>query len=151
MEGNLASGNGVVIFTNGSDGDDLYPEIRRAVAASEGWPDSGVADVPAVTLPAARLTELEGRYRLQPTGVLGERMRILTMTPVVRVSLADGVLKIGGESGGGSALVPADRSNFVYSNDAERWVEFVSGGGDGKVERIVLRNGLSAIEAIREP
>jgi CubicO group peptidase (beta-lactamase class C family) len=151
MEGNLASGNGVVIFTNGSDGDDLYPEIRRAVAASEGWPDSGVADVPAVTLSAARLTELEGRYRLQPTGVLGERMRILTVTPIVRVSLADGVLKIGGESGGGSALVPADRSNFVYSNDAERWVEFVSGGGDGKIERIVLRNGLSAIEAIREP
>jgi len=150
MEGNLSSGNGVVIFTNGTDGDDLYPEIRRAVAASEGWPDSGVADVPAVKLPDARLSELQGLYRVQPTGVLGERMRMAAMVPAFRVSLADGALRIGAEAGGGYRLVPADRSNFVFADDADRWVEFVT-GGDGRIERIILRNGLSAIEAVRQP
>jgi len=151
MEGNLASGNGVVIFTNGTEGARLYPEIRRSVAAAEGWQDNGVADVQAVAPSAGRLNELQGSYRVKPSsGPLGERMRLQATSPVLHVSAVDGTLRIGRESGRGEALVPADLSNFVFSNDADRWVEFVT-GGDGRIEGMIMRNGLSAIEAVREP
>lgn len=37
MEGHLATGDGVVILTNGANGKALYKEVYRAVAAAEGW------------------------------------------------------------------------------------------------------------------
>lgn len=151
MEGNLASGNGVVIFTNGADGARLYPEIRRAVAVTEGWPDTGVVEVPALSSSAANMSEVQGAYRIQAlAGAIGERMRMSLPYPLIHVSIVDGTLRIGGRAGGGEALVPADRSNFVYANDADRWVEFVA-GDNGRIERLILRNDLAAVEAVREP
>ncbi len=40
MEGHLATGDGVVVFTNGARGGDLIPEILRAVADAEGWDEA---------------------------------------------------------------------------------------------------------------
>ena len=64
MEGHLATGNGMVILTNGSSGTELYTEARRAVALSEGWSDGldNHQQVPAVPLTSAELCELAGVY-----------------------------------------------------------------------------------------
>lgn len=72
MEGHLATGNGVVIFTNGSAGTELYTEARRAVALAEGWSD-GLdyhQRMPAVTLTAAELSERAGVYAVDDAFVL---------------------------------------------------------------------------------
>lgn len=38
VEGDLGSGNGVVIFTNAANGADLHEEVRLSIAYAEGWP-----------------------------------------------------------------------------------------------------------------
>ncbi len=40
MEGHLVTGDGVIVFTNGTRGHLLYAEIIRAVAAAEGWSEA---------------------------------------------------------------------------------------------------------------
>lgn len=65
MEGHLATGNGVVIFTNATRGESLFKEVRRAVAESEGW--SPALDyheqAPALALSPAEVAPLAGVYR----------------------------------------------------------------------------------------
>ena len=64
MEGHLATGNGVIIFTNATRGDPLFREIRRAVAESEGW-SAALAwhtEAPDLALTAAEVAELAGVY-----------------------------------------------------------------------------------------
>lgn len=67
MEGHLASGNGMVIFTNGSNGGQLYNEVRRAVAQAEGWAPSLSyrVHVPAITLSQREMDEVMGVYEAQ--------------------------------------------------------------------------------------
>ena len=71
MEGHLATGNGVIIFTNATRGDPLFREIRRAVAESEGWPPAldWHTEAPALALSNDELVELAGVYAV--TGGLG--------------------------------------------------------------------------------
>ncbi len=66
-EGHLATGNGVVIFTNGTQGNNLYPEIRRAVAQVEGWSEalSDYRRISTVKLPEAELSDLSGVYEAE--------------------------------------------------------------------------------------
>lgn len=44
MEGHLVTGDGVIVFTNGTRGHQLYAEIIRAVADAEGWGDTWSTD-----------------------------------------------------------------------------------------------------------
>ncbi|TYC94416.1 serine hydrolase [Novosphingobium sp. BW1] len=151
MEGHLASGDGLVIFTNGAKGSLLYREVRRAVAAAEDWPNDRVVELPAANLPAERLAGLAGTYVFAEThGVLDERATVFPDPRIVRISVRNGRLTLSKPDGGGKQpLIPADRSHFVFASDAARWVEFVT-NGKGEVDRLILRNGLSAVEAHRK-
>lgn len=150
MEGNLASGDGVIIFTNGAQGSKLYHEIRRAVAEAESWPTGQVVELPEIKLAPERLTALEGYYAIKPSlGVVDERMNIFPWPDKWQVSVREGKLLLSSLDGDEAVeLIPADPSNFLYANDGDRWVEFVT-GVSGAVEGAVFRNGLSAIEATR--
>lgn len=67
MEGHLATGNGVVIFTNGANGGALYAEVRRAIAGAEGWGEAlrDQVEAPAVKFTEAEFTERAGVYALE--------------------------------------------------------------------------------------
>lgn len=150
MEGNLATGDGLVVLTNGANGSRLYPEIRRAVAATSDWQTDRVVEVPAAALAQGWLATLAGRYRFgAPRGIVEARMGVFPMTDEIVVRLLDGRLTIAGSKGENpDVLIPADRTNFLQSSDNMRSVEFVTGEA-GKVEGLILRNGTSAWEAKR--
>ena len=65
IEGNLARGDGLVILTNGANGDVLGDEIRNAVSDAYGWPgDWSVGTRPS---PGSRLLAgYTGAYRRRP-------------------------------------------------------------------------------------
>lgn len=152
FEAYLADGNGVVIFTNGANGSRIRPEIRRAIAAAEGWPESRLdVEVPSVPLSREALTELSGTYLVTPpTGVNATRISVEPAVVAFRVA-ADGNQLILSDTRPGApptALIAADPTNFVLADDAERRVEFVR-GYDGKIERLVFRDSGFAIEAVR--
>ena len=66
IEGNLLSGDGIVVLTNGANGGDLGREIRNAAADAFGWPTSRPIQAAALDLSDPRYREYAGAYRYEP-------------------------------------------------------------------------------------
>lgn len=66
IEGHLVTGNGLVVLTNGTDGDDLYVEIRNAAADVYGWNLNEAVSLAPVPTQATMLASFAGKY--QPHG-----------------------------------------------------------------------------------
>ena len=132
MEGHLATGNGVVIFTNGANGEQLYPELRRAVAVAEGW-GAALSDhvsISALEIPAGELDEAVGVYEISaPASTLEFRQR--SDMPAYHVSRREGNLYLAtNERAKGSRLLPQDASHFLVADYGTlSVVEFVRGYG----------------------
>ncbi len=62
VEGNLASGDGLVVLTNGERGDVLGDELRNAVSGTCRWPGDWSIQCPAVPV-ATLLGDYVGTYR----------------------------------------------------------------------------------------
>ena len=152
IEGNLASGDGLVILTNGANGDVLGDEIRNGVSDALRWPGDWsvvvIAD-PDVTL----LDSLAGRYKRR-AGQAREIISMLDTTWDVESLVidhnADGLrlLARGRErrlAPIGSArfvvpdaYVPASTLQLVFKRNAFGRTEslVVSGGGDLLFDRV---------------
>jgi CubicO group peptidase (beta-lactamase class C family) len=78
IEGNLDSGDGLVILTNGTNGDVLGDEIRNAVSDSLEWPGDWSVKISPV-IAAGLLDEFGGTYRRR-AGQSLELMGILDTT-----------------------------------------------------------------------
>ena len=66
IEGHLVTGNGLVVLTNGTDGDDLFVEIRNAAADVYGWNLNGAVSLAPVPTQKTMLASFAGKY--QPHG-----------------------------------------------------------------------------------
>ncbi|WP_338426657.1 serine hydrolase domain-containing protein [Sphingopyxis kveilinensis] len=64
MEGHLATGNGLVIFTNAPMGRELYVELRRAVSDAFDWPFYKEVVVSPSLVPASTLDDYAGDYAI---------------------------------------------------------------------------------------
>ncbi|WP_420139474.1 serine hydrolase domain-containing protein [Sphingomonas sp.] len=113
VEGNLASGDGLVVLTNGARGDVLGDEIRNAVSDACTWPGDWSVALPAVPV-ASLLDDYVGSYRRRAdqdpllTGFLDTGFSADTIE-VVRAN--DGLsLRSKGRD---RKLVPIDSSDFV--------------------------------------
>lgn len=152
IEGYPATGNGLVIFTNGQEGTRLNTEIRRAVAAAEAWPDKLVAELPDVRLDPARLAALAGTYDfVEPRSANDARMHLFPGLGTWVLSVAGDALEIANpddDDGRRDRLVAIDDSHFVNLRDPAIRVEFLSGTA-GKVDRLIAGNGDGATEAVR--
>lgn len=62
VEGHLATGDGLVVLTNGSNGDDLFIEIRNAAADAFGWEINKPVIAPKLTVDPEMLVQFAGRY-----------------------------------------------------------------------------------------
>lgn len=152
FEGHLATGDGLVIFTNSANAGGIRDEIRRAVAAAEGWGMSDAVTVPAVALSEADRAALSGSYRAQPTpGIMDDRIAIDGMPNSFLVTDADGALWVAANGvGPRERLVPEGPTQFVSAANSDRRIEFIR-SPQGHFDRLVLRVGDAALEAVRAP
>lgn len=67
IEGHLATGDGLVVLTNGTRGDDLYVEIRNAVADTLGWKINQPIHIPVIPIHSEVLADYVGRYEPDPS------------------------------------------------------------------------------------
>ena len=154
MEGHLATGDGVVIFTNSAKGRALYSEVSRAVAVSEKWAPalSHHVRIPAIALPEAQLKEKAGLYVVQgPRGAAG--CDPVSSTVAYRVVSRNGSLYLKGESAEDDEpreerLIPVDASHFVMQSDGTMRIEFVRDYA-GAVSGMQLRAAESLTQAKR--
>lgn len=142
MEGHLATGNGMVVFTNGSRGQRLYEEVRRAVALAEGWAPalSYHEQVRALQLSAAELAEKAGIYAVQaPTHIADFRSWGQGASYVIFQRDGSLYMSSTGASTGGTRLIAADASHFVGAVGGV-FVEFVRDYA-GVISDLVVRTG----------
>ncbi|MEC9249423.1 MAG: serine hydrolase domain-containing protein, partial [Pseudomonadota bacterium] len=94
MEGHLATGDGLVVLTNGANGNALHMEIRNAVADAMGWDINAVNRLPALDIPEAMLASMTGRFA--PNDVVPLDMRQQMVSGIyawdLEVTLIDGQL-----------------------------------------------------------
>jgi CubicO group peptidase (beta-lactamase class C family) len=146
-EGHLATGDGLIVFTNGANGSRLYAEVRRAVALAEGWSQqlSYHVEVPAIALSAGELQEKVGTYAVEPgSNTLGFRHR--SAAPAYQILFRDGALYFNDFDDEPQRLIATAAARFVTENDGSVRVEFVRDYA-GKVSGLILRLPSAAIEA----
>ncbi|MBL8267169.1 serine hydrolase domain-containing protein [Steroidobacter sp.] len=150
MEANLATGNGVVMFTNGANGSKLYAELRRSMEAAEGWPETEVITVPKVAVAPERLAALAGNYGVDPVhGPINIRSNLATEPVMFKVWVENGALRLTEDGAGDVAtLVPADETHFVYESHSNYSIEFVT-GYHGTVDGLIFRRSNYSFEATR--
>lgn len=73
----IERGEGLIVFTNGANGDAIYAEIRRAAASAFGWPDNQEV----LTIDTDKVGENLGRFvgtyvAAKPTYLAGQRALI---------------------------------------------------------------------------
>jgi len=152
IEGNLASGDGLVVLTNGANGDVLGDEIRNGVSDAMHWPGDWSVVVSADADPAL-LDSLAGAYNRR-TGQAREIVAMLDTTwdveSLVIKRTADGLnLQARGRErrllpiGGArfvvpDAYVPAGTLQLAFKRNAFGRTESltVSGGGDLLFDRV---------------
>lgn len=66
IEGNLVTGDGIVVLTNGADGGDLGRELRNAAADAFGWAINPPVRTVALDYADPLYQDYAGNYRLEP-------------------------------------------------------------------------------------
>jgi len=151
IEGHPGTGNGVVIFTNARQGDRLYPEVKRAVAAVEEWAPAlqDHVRVPAFEISSDELRMLVGVYETQEAvQVVDFRHRPDQIA--YRVSHESNRLYLTGLRAGEQArqhLIPTDALRFITEDGSLR-VEFLRDYG-GRISGLSVRVLDTRIEAVK--
>ena len=148
MEGHLATGNGLVIFTNAPMGRELYVELRRAVADAFGWPYYRETTVSPDLATAAMLDDYAGDYEIVDRGFSAASRALgglldLDMLKIER--RPDGLAFLD------LPLQPSSRTIFHCEGydcdlDGGLTVEFVLDAG-GHASQILLHDGRSTLLA----
>lgn len=115
IEGHLATGDGVVILTNGANGNGLITEIRNGVADAMNWEINAPIRVPEIALSADQLSDYTGWYRVDTDfpdalrrimvrGLFEQRIHIETDGERLTLTV--------GDDDGAIALIPLSTNRF---------------------------------------
>ena len=124
----VEGGRGAVVMTNGDRGGRLGGEILRAVAAEYGWPSFRPRQKTVVTVAAAALAPLTGRYELRPGRVLSVVLEGGTLV------VLDGLQRI--------ELYPESATRF-FDLVEEHDLEFVKGPDGAVIHMLVDGQGVA--------
>ena len=122
IEGHPATGDGLVILTNGARGRSLINEIRNAVADTMDWPVNAPVVAPQLRLDPAVLADFSGAYAVDAgfPVELREQMSGGFFELPLAVRVQDGQLEIGRAGGDRySPLTPLSPTRFVLADMAD--------------------------------
>lgn len=123
IEGHLVTGNGLVVLTNGTNGNDLFVEIRNAAADVYGWNLNQPVSLGPVPSSDAMLASFAGSY--QPSGnyPLAHRENMIgwIYDRALNISFDEGKLYAGIEgSENRLELVPSAPNRFIMAGFGQR-------------------------------
>jgi CubicO group peptidase (beta-lactamase class C family) len=161
IEGHLATGDGLIIFTNGASDGDLRGEIRSAIAAAEGWAPAfqRTRVIPHVEVAPSELPRLAGTYQATiGAGPIPRRAAIaLTLAGyklsndaiAFSITTKDGQLYLSAPGDNHRVrLLAEDHSHFVPETRSEISLEFAR-GYDGRIGDLVVRINDAVLTAHR--
>ncbi|WP_082578007.1 serine hydrolase domain-containing protein [Lysobacter sp. Root690] len=157
IEGHLDSGDGLVVLTNGAEGDRLITEIRNAVTDAAHWPLNEPVHSVTLAADAVASADYRGNYRLDPRQPMDLRGVLADMFDVES-------LAIGGDDAGAITLqaagskrvhplLPLTPNRYVAPEISvpatTLQVEFHR-GADGRVHALTVLCGESRAHYLRE-
>ncbi len=161
FEGHLATGDGVVIMTNGASEGDLRTEVRRAVALAEGWAPAfqETVHVPAVHVSQADIAANAGSYGLDIGSDTATRRAVFQVLLAgylpdyehlsFKVSAENGRLSLSSPNNPRPfKLIAEDRTHFLVENRPEIRIEFVR-SYKGTVDELMIKTTDSVLTAKR--
>ena len=116
IEGHLASGDGLVILTNGTQGRALIDEIRNAVADTMDWEMNRPVLAPQIALDPVELDAFAGVYAVDPAfpASVRQQMRGWIFESDLEIRVVDGQLQAGRAGGDRfSPLIPLAPNRFA--------------------------------------
>lgn len=123
MEGHLATGDGLVVLTNGTRGHQLYVEIRNAVADVYGWQSNQPLEIVSVPVQADMLSGFVGGYHPHGNYPLAHREAMIgwIYDRALNVSMDGGRLYAGIEGRDRRyELIPTAPNRFILSGLDQR-------------------------------
>jgi len=115
IEGHLATGDGLVILTNGANGNGLITEIRNGVSDAMNWEINEPIRVPEIVLSAEQLLDYTGWYRVDTDFPYALRRIMIRRLFDQRIHIeADGerlTMTVDGDDGA-IALIPLSPNRF---------------------------------------
>lgn len=123
IEGHLVTGNGLVVLTNGTNGDDLFIEIRNAAADVYGWNLNQPVSLAPVPSTERMLASFEGTYEPSGNYPLAHRENMIgwIYDRALNISFDDGKLYAGIEgSENRLELIPSAPNRFVMAGFDQR-------------------------------
>ncbi|MBO9664975.1 serine hydrolase domain-containing protein [Dokdonella sp.] len=123
IEGNLYSGDGLVVLTNGERGDELAEEIARAVADVFDWPTHRPVRTIAVDPDDAQAARYAGTYQFDDAIPQAWQKRLNEAPHELRVTAARGKLS-GSWNGKSFELLPVATNRYVAMPSGALRIEF---------------------------
>ena len=123
IEGHLVTGNGLVVLTNGTNGNDLYVEIRNAAADVYGWNLNEAVSLASVPTQPAMLASFAGTYKPHGNYPMTHREQMVgwIYDRALNISVDGGKLYANIEgSDRKSELVPSAPNRFILSELGQR-------------------------------
>ncbi|MFS1523175.1 serine hydrolase domain-containing protein [Microbulbifer sp. 2304DJ12-6] len=123
IEGNLATGDGLVVLTNGARGNDLIIEIRNSAADVLDWSHNRPVYISRLDIGAEQLASFEGAYRPSDSFPLSMREQMVGrfFDATVQIALKDGGLQISRRgSDRWQQLIPTGPNRFMFPAFAQR-------------------------------
>lgn len=77
IEGHLATGDGLVVLTNGAQGGDLFVEVRNGVADAMGWRINAPIRLPESAVGAPALQSFTGTYTVDRAFPMAHRQQMV--------------------------------------------------------------------------
>lgn len=123
IEGHLATGDGLVVLTNGSQGNGLYREIRNAAADAFDWKLNQPVHVPAIGVSEDVLKSYVGKYSPDDSFPVEHRENMIgwIYDDIIEVTFKGGKLILSRDgSTRESELVPAAPNRFLIDGFQSR-------------------------------
>jgi CubicO group peptidase (beta-lactamase class C family) len=155
FEGEPETGRGMVIFTNGANGEPLYQEVRRAVADAMGWPIYESISEYQSDVGDPIFGKIAGEYVLDANpGVAAKRIYVLPGIQTVKIAAGDGTDAALFLDKTSFKLIRVGPLTFVVANSYFGTpnlmrVEFIR-GADGAIRELAFRQDRNAWAAPRK-
>ena len=150
MEMNLATGDGLVLFTNSPGGSKFRYEVARAIAKAENWATGDYLETPPVRFGEGELQRIAGDYVVSTANTtLSQRLQTTNQPLRFRISADDrGLLLVSAADSEPMRLIPLDPTHFVFERTSGRRIEIID-GYDGQPSGLIYREDGLALEASR--
>ncbi len=142
IEGHLGTGDGLVVLTNGARGNELFIEIRNAVADSLSWGINKPVYLPEIPFDEAVMIGFEGWFKVDTAFPVEEREQLIgwIYDEDIKITAKDGELLI--------SFGNSERKHALIATAPNRFLIPILNPRVGIAELVFHRNSIKKVDTV---